>query len=111
MGTYADDFNARYTSASGGGGLPLSSAPQLVVLSGPWDAHAQTSELMEYELLSDVVSDALGEMRRSTTAEARRAAAATAATNGRDVVYDDDNMMMMEWETALGIYNGVSPQV
>jgi hypothetical protein len=97
MGTYSDDFNERYTANSPG--LPLSSAPQLVILSGSWDAHAETSELMEYELISASVSDALGEMRRSAVSN---------AGVGRDAVLDDESAMM-DWETALGTYNGVSP--
>jgi hypothetical protein len=62
-GTYADQWNLHAAK----NGMTLPSAPQLVVLSGEWDMHAEASDMMEFELsLPELVAEALGDLRGSS---------------------------------------------
>lgn len=61
-GTYADQWNDNATQ----NGATLPTGPQLVVLSGEWDMHAETSDLMDFEIgLPELVAEALGDLRAS----------------------------------------------
>lgn len=61
-GTYADQWNLHAAN----NGISLPSNPQLVVLSGEWDMHAETSDMMEFEVsLPELVAEALGDLRAS----------------------------------------------
>lgn len=62
-GTYADQWNLHAAQS----GIALPSAPQLVVLSGEWDMHAETSDMMDFEVsLPELVAEALGDLRSSS---------------------------------------------
>ena len=62
-GTYADQWNLHAAQ----NGIALPSAPQLVVLSGEWDMHAETLDMMDFEVsLPELVAEALGDLRSSS---------------------------------------------